>query len=93
MDQLNLLSLKRRMGWTTSDLARRLGVTSTEIQILETNGDTTANRDLLNRIEFLFRQAEMCCEEVKQVPLAESTLEATHLGQIENSALSESRKN
>lgn len=69
------------MGWTSSDLARRLGVASTEIEIWE-NGKSPNDPEVLTRIEFLFRQAEIICDEIKAGPMAEFVLEESHLDQI-----------
>ena len=83
MDQLNLLTLRRRMGWTSSDLARQLGMTCAELRIIEKDGVPAENQDLMNKIEFLFRQADICSDEMRSAPMAEKTLEQTRLGQIE----------
>lgn len=77
----DLRCLRRRMGWTSSDLARRLGVTSGEVELWET-GALPTDSEILNRIEFLFRQAEVCSEEVKNGPQSEHALEEKHLDQI-----------
>lgn len=78
---MNLRRLRLRMGWTSSDLARRLGVALTDIEAWE-GGRAPADSEILNRIEFLFRQAELCSDEVKSVPQSENELEEKHLGQI-----------
>jgi len=91
--QLNLRYLRRRMGWTSSDLARRLGVAATEIEIWESGKQELQDPDVLNRIEFLFRQADMCCEEVKTVPISEIALEDGGLGQIDSSRVKDRAAN
>ncbi|MBX2988771.1 MAG: helix-turn-helix transcriptional regulator [Bdellovibrionaceae bacterium] len=78
----NLRALRRRMGWTSSDLARRLNVSSSEIEQWE-NGQRPDNQDVITRIEFLFRQADMCCDEVKNNAMAESFLEESDLDQVD----------
>lgn len=84
----DLLTLKRRMGWTSSDLARRLNIDCREIEILE-KGEAPKNQDLLTRIEFLFRQADLCCEEVKRSPRAESLMDDAELEQVADGNLLE----
>lgn len=82
--QLNLRYLRRRMGWTSSDLARRLGVAAKDVEIWENGKQELQDPDVINRIEFLFRQADMCCEEVKAGPISEIALEDGGLGQIDS---------
>lgn len=79
----DLRLLRRRMGWTSSDLARRLGVRSADIEIWEKGNSKPESADVITRIEFLFRQADICCDEVKSVPMAENMLEESHLVQVE----------
>jgi transcriptional regulator with XRE-family HTH domain len=78
---IDLKNLKRRMGWTSTDLARRLGVNHEEIEIWE-SGQSSPSSDQLSRIEFLFRQARICSNEVKTAPIAENEMEQTHLDQL-----------
>lgn len=84
--KLDIRCLRRRMGWTSSDLARRLGVKVSEVEIWE-QGSTPSSPDVLSRLEFLFRQAEICSDEVKAAPIAEDLLDRESLGQVENGKL------
>lgn len=86
---MDIKSLRRRMGWTSSDLARRLGVGSKEIEIWEGGRDPQDPR-LLSQLEFLFRQAEVCCDEIRRGALAESILDESSLGQIPMSQVKDS---
>lgn len=70
------------MGWTSSDLARRLGVPYNDIEIWEGGSTKPNDPEVVTRIEFLFRQADILCDEVKSVPMAEHVLDETHLSQI-----------
>lgn len=81
---LDLLNLRRRMGWTASDLARHLKVTSIEIETWEKNGQRPQDPELLSQIKFLFRQADICSDEVKTAPIAETFLDETALDQIDS---------
>lgn len=83
MKTIDLRGLRLRMGWTASDLARRLGVTSAEVTSWEQQHQIPQDFDTLTRIEFLLRQADMCTDEMKGAPLAESLLEETHCEQID----------
>lgn len=80
---LDLRTLRRRMGWTSSDLARRLNVKSTDVEVWE-KGNPCADREVLVRIEFLLRQADMCSEEIRVRPLAENFLEDGDLNQCDS---------
>lgn len=84
---LDLRTLRRRMGWTSSDLARRLNVKTTDIEVWE-KGQPCDDREVLTRIEFLLRQADMCSEEVRHFAIAENFLEDTDLIQCDVGHLS-----
>lgn len=88
--KMDIRCLRRRMGWTSSDLARRMGVKVSEVEIWE-QGKAPSNPDVLSRLEFLFRQAEMCSDEVKAAPIAEDFLDRESLGQVGVDRLKESR--
>lgn len=79
---MNVRTLRLRLGWSQSELARHLNCRSTDVEIWE-NGGSIENHDFLNQLQFLARQVEMCCEEVKSTPVAESLLDETMLVQIE----------
>lgn len=78
----DLRLLRRKMGWTSSDLARRLGVPYNDIEIWEGGSLKPNDPEVINRIEFLFRQAEILSDEVKSIPMAENVLAETRLTQI-----------
>lgn len=79
------------MGWTSSDLARRLGVQVAEVEIWE-SGSMPEDHDVLSRLEFLLRQAEVCSDEVKAGPLAEDLLDRESLGQVGADRLKENER-
>lgn len=78
---MDIRALRLRMGWTPSDLARRLGVQAAQVEGWE-HGDELKDSQILNQLEFLCRQAEMCCDEIRRSPLAESQLDKSSLDQI-----------
>ena len=84
MDKIyDIRCLRLRMGWTASDLARRLGVSPSDVSLWEESHKTPSDSDMLTRIEFLFRQADLCCEEIHNTPLAESLLQDSRQTQID----------
>lgn len=74
-------ALRCRFGWCQSELAQRLGVTSSEIRAWEL-GERTP--DLLQRqiLESLFRQSETSILEILQTPTAETLLDSTMLESV-----------
>lgn len=89
MDRRNSLQkLRRQMGWTTSDLARHLGCGVTDLETWET-GKPGADAALGSRIEFLFRQADVCRDEVKRSPQAENFLDESDLDQVDGDRVKE----
>lgn len=86
--KFDIRCLRRRMGWTSSDLARRLGVKVAEVELWE-QGSTPDDHDVLSRLEFLFHQAELCSDEVKSGPLAEDLLDRESLDQVGTDRLKE----
>lgn len=83
----DLRLLRRRMGWTSSDLARRLGVPYNDIEIWEGGAVKPQDPEVVNRIEFLFRQVEILSDEVKAVPVVENALDEGQLSQIGGGSL------
>jgi transcriptional regulator with XRE-family HTH domain len=79
---LNIKSLRLRLGWTQSDLARRLNCESTEVQKWET-GQSTPNSEVSGRLELLVSHAETNAQELQSVPKAENFCERRRLGQID----------
>lgn len=81
---IDLRKLRRRMGWTSSDLARHLKVAPSEIEIWEKGDANPENPEVLSRIQFLLAQADVCSDEVRTAPLAESFLDESDLGQVDS---------
>lgn len=74
-------TLRLRLGWSQSDLARRLRC---EIQFIESweAGDEEPTKDHLQDLELILHQAEACSSEVYQTPLAEKKLDQDSLIQV-----------
>ncbi|HRO67152.1 MAG TPA: helix-turn-helix transcriptional regulator [Pseudobdellovibrionaceae bacterium] len=81
---IDLRKLRCRMGWTSSDLARHLKVKSTEVEAWEKQGSSPKDPEIISRIKFLLRQADMCSDEVKTGPIAENFLDEKALGQVDS---------
>lgn len=78
----SLHKLRLRLGWSRSDLARRLHCSSVDIEALET-GHRSIEGALKGELEILLRQAEACCDEVMYTPAAEAELDKKALEQID----------
>ncbi len=77
----SLRSLRLRMGWSKSDLARRLDVSCQEVDSWEEGQSIQAKHKGI--LEVLLHQAEACSEETRMATAAESKLEKTALEQID----------
>ncbi|MEN0060230.1 MAG: helix-turn-helix transcriptional regulator [Bdellovibrio sp.] len=78
----DLRSLRLRMGWSRSDLARRLHCSPEQVEQWE-EGHLSIERVQKSELEILLRQAEACCDEVKYTPSAERECEKKALEQID----------
>lgn len=74
-------SLRLRLGWSCSDLARRLECSSMEVLKWEYQ-DIFPEDKYLNKLEFIEKQAEEFCQEMLICPLAESKMDSLSQEQI-----------
>ncbi|HPI41339.1 MAG TPA: helix-turn-helix domain-containing protein [Pseudobdellovibrionaceae bacterium] len=81
-DKTRTRELRLRLGWTQSDLARRLQIQVQDIIEWEL-GKKNPNHGVVPEIEFLLKQAEICSEEVQLAPRIENELEHQHLNQVD----------
>jgi transcriptional regulator with XRE-family HTH domain len=74
--------LRLRLGFSTSDLARRLHTESAAVKDWEA-GEILPPPEQLQILDLLSHHAEECAEEVVTCALAEQCLESDELGQID----------
>ncbi len=79
--KVNIRTLRLRMGWSQSELARRLNCQLTDIEIFE-NGKEEPDTQIQNELEFLEKQAQVCSEEIQSFVKIEKILEEKPLDQI-----------
>ncbi len=85
-------TLRRRLGWSQSDLARRLKTESFSVQSWEEGTTAPANQHVQS-LELIFNQAELSALEITQTTQAECTLRQRELESIHIQSLdSESDK-
>ncbi|WP_413569532.1 XRE family transcriptional regulator [Bdellovibrio sp. HCB117] len=77
----SLRTLRLRMGWSKSDLARRLHCSSEDVDSWE-DGVRLIETPIKSELEILLRQAEEACDEVKYAPFAENECDKKALEQI-----------
>ncbi len=77
--QIRLLRL--RLGWTQSDLARRLQCETDLIESLE-SGNERAAVEMVHKLELIAHQADLCGDEIQCLPAAENMCDQEHLGQV-----------
>lgn len=83
--------LRRRLGWSQSDLARRLQCPSHFIEEIE-SGQTLPNDNYCQILELISHQAEECCDQVQNTARAEKILDQDTLGQIHSDSLPSDEK-
>lgn len=74
--------LRRRMGWSQSDLARRLHCESVTVASLE-KGNSQPESSVTQILEMLFNQAELSAYEMTQTCQAEAALNERALESID----------
>lgn len=75
-------NLRLRLGWSRSDLARRLHCSSEEVESWE-EGSGEIELSAKGELEIILRQAEAYFDEVKCTPAAENECEQNALEQID----------
>jgi transcriptional regulator with XRE-family HTH domain len=74
--------LRLRLGWSISDLARRLNCESSQISIWE-KGESQPTDTYAQTLELISHQADESSEEVMNSSLAEKFLEESELSQCD----------
>lgn len=85
-DGEKIKDLRLRMGWSQSDLARRLQIQSEKIGQLEMNLEVP-EQNILENLDLLFRQAEASADFVSCESLAEIIFEESDAPQIDTSSI------
>lgn len=75
-------TLRRRLGWTQADLARRLNLSSLLVDHWE-EGAQVPTDSVQQQLEFLSHQALLCNEEVHFLPVAEQECDRESIDQID----------
>lgn len=88
----SIRTLRLRLGWSKSDIARRLKCSLQDIEIFE-EGETSAQEltpeqaqvqsQIRSELEVMYRQCQECADEVKYTPLSELALDKDALEQID----------
>lgn len=85
-DSIKIKTLRRRLGWSQSDLARRLQIESLSVQSWEEGASRPQNQHLQS-LELIFNQAELAALEISQSTQAEVTLHRRELESIDVESL------
>jgi len=81
-------NLRRRMGWSYADLARRLSCKKEEILALE-SGNMKASKEHIDQLEIILSQCEESTAAKQSQPQAESIMKTNGLGQITKSEIAD----
>lgn len=81
-DSERIRDLRLRLGFSTSDLARRLSCDCTAVRTWEI-GDGIPSQETSQVLDLLSKQADAFADELANDPLAENILAADDLGQID----------
>lgn len=73
--------LRLRMGWSSSDLAKKLNITQDEVAMLE-SGKANPTKSIKSEIEILLSHAELCAQEILTAPQLEQVLDEGVVDQL-----------
>ncbi|WP_413575670.1 XRE family transcriptional regulator [Bdellovibrio sp. HCB290] len=80
----SLRALRLRLGWSRSDMARRLKCTLTDIETWEEGGgELLFNPHIKGELALIHRQADECSDEVRFTPACENECDKNALNQID----------
>jgi transcriptional regulator with XRE-family HTH domain len=85
-DGEKIRDLRLRMGWSQSDLARRLHIDSKKISEMEMGLQETPD-EVNQALELILKQAELTAEEVSCDSLAEIMFDEEDVLQVDNSSI------
>ena len=84
----SLRALRLKLGWSKSDLARRLKCSVDEVDAWE-DGSGFLEIQVKGELEIMLRQCQECSDEVKFTPASELALDKNALEQIDFSRVKE----
>lgn len=79
----SLRALRLRLGWSRSDMARRLQCDLTDIEAWEEESHVEFEVRVKGELELLYRQAEECSDEVRYTPACENECDKKALDQVD----------
>lgn len=85
-DKDKIKDLRLRLGFSSSDLARRLHCDSQSVKVWE-NGDDQPGSQHTQILDLLLKEADLCADEMAHNPLAEEFLATDNLGQIDRTSV------
>lgn len=91
-DSSKIRGLRRRLGWSQSDLARRLSCDSSFVQGWEEDA-SVPNQVQAQTLQMIFQQAELVAHEMTQSVHAEATLKQKDLDFVEVASFDLPEKN
>ncbi|WP_413292842.1 helix-turn-helix domain-containing protein [Bdellovibrio sp. HCB185ZH] len=79
-----LRALRLRLGWSRSDMARRLKCELTDIEAWEEGqGELLFNPHIKGELALIHRQADACSDEVRFTPACENECDKQALDQVD----------
>ena len=81
MTKAELRIIRQRLGWSTAEMARRLGEDSAHVAAIEA-GERPPGPSVLNQYHFLLHGLDVDAESIRQTPHAERHLESEGLAQV-----------
>lgn len=91
-DASKIRGLRRRLGWSQSDLARRLSCDSSSVRGWEEEAKAPSESHV-QTLQMIFQQAELVALEMTQSAQAEATLKEKHLEFVELASFDLPEKN
>lgn len=80
----SLRALRLRLGWSRSDMARRLKCELTDIESWEEGqGELLFNPHIKGELALIHRQADACSDEVRFTPACENECDKRALDQVD----------
>lgn len=78
------VQLRKRLGWSVSEMARRLNLTTEEVRKIE-SGEKAIKSEQKNALSYIEAQLEKHVETLHHDPIAESFLKEKKLSQVHKS--------